>query len=61
MNQKALQFWIHLDCYPGMNVPTLSNGWLDTFKNRHGIKEIAGREEAGSINEVEIAKQLDQA
>jgi hypothetical protein len=36
---KAIEFWEKLPVYAGRPVPKFSNGWLDKFKKRHGIKE----------------------
>lgn len=36
---KAKEFWGKLPCYAGKEAPKFSNGWLDGFKNRYGIKE----------------------
>ncbi|KAI1000986.1 hypothetical protein K3495_g7209 [Podosphaera aphanis] len=43
-----------------MKVPAFSNGWLGSFKNRHGIKSRPQHGEDGSVNEAAVAQQLAQ-
>ncbi|KAI0998683.1 hypothetical protein K3495_g9514 [Podosphaera aphanis] len=38
IRQQAVRFWNRLPCYQGMEVPAFSDGWLGSFKKRHGIK-----------------------
>ncbi|KAI0997242.1 hypothetical protein K3495_g10944 [Podosphaera aphanis] len=43
-----------------MEVPDFSNGWLGSFKKRHGIKSRPRHGEDGSVNEAVVAQQLAQ-
>lgn len=43
-----------------MEAPHFSNGWLDRFKRRYGIKSRVRYREEGSINEAAIVEQLVQ-
>ncbi|KAI1000357.1 hypothetical protein K3495_g7837 [Podosphaera aphanis] len=61
IRQQAVQFWNRLPCYQGMEVPAFSNGWLRSFKKRHGIKSRPRCSEDGIMNEAVVAQQLAQA
>lgn len=43
-----------------MEVPQFSNGWLEGYKKRHGIKSRIRYGEAASLDEAAIAEQLVQ-
>ncbi|KAI0998879.1 hypothetical protein K3495_g9313 [Podosphaera aphanis] len=43
-----------------MEVPAFSDGWLGSFKKRHGIKSRPRHGEDGSVNEAVVAQQLAQ-
>ncbi|KAI1004744.1 hypothetical protein K3495_g3477 [Podosphaera aphanis] len=60
IRQQAVHFWNRLPCYQGIEVPALSNGWLGSFKKRHGIKSRPRHGEDGSMNEAVVAQQLAQ-
>ncbi|KAI0996512.1 hypothetical protein K3495_g11669 [Podosphaera aphanis] len=60
IRQQAIRFWNRLPCYQGMEVPAFSNGWLGSFKKRHGIKSRTQHGEDGSVNEAVVAQQLAQ-
>ncbi|KAI1006492.1 hypothetical protein K3495_g1734 [Podosphaera aphanis] len=60
IRQQAVSFWNRLPCYQGMEVPAFGNGWLRSFKERHGIKSRPQHGEDGSVNEAVVAQQLAQ-
>ncbi|KAI1005788.1 hypothetical protein K3495_g2426 [Podosphaera aphanis] len=60
IRQQAVRFWNRLPCYQGMEVPAFGNGWLGSFKKRHGIKSQPRRGEDGSVNEAVVTQQLVQ-
>ena len=39
LRYKAIEFWGKLPEYTGKAVPKFSNGWLEGFKKRYGLKE----------------------
>ena len=61
---KALYF-ADLHGIPKNHFLSLSNGWLDKYKQRHGLKQYRFHGEAGSINEEDVeaarAKAKEQA
>ncbi|KAI1002764.1 hypothetical protein K3495_g5436 [Podosphaera aphanis] len=43
-----------------MEEPAFRNGWLGSFKKRHGIKSWLRHGEDGSVNEAVVAQRLAQ-
>lgn len=58
LRTKAANFWKRLQPYQGMELPVFSNGWLQGFKKRHGIKQRIRHGEAASVDTVEMDAQL---
>ena len=58
LKEKAAFFWQHLPQYSGLLMPQFSNGWLDGFKSRRGIKEIVLHGEAGSLSDDIVAAEV---
>ena len=58
LKQKALFFWQHLPQYSGLPPPNFSNGWLEGFKNRRGVKEFVLHGEAGSLSDEVVAAEV---
>jgi hypothetical protein len=54
--EKAVYFLAEL--YPGHGAFEFSNGWLEAFKNRRGIKSYRRFGESGSANMVVIEENL---
>lgn len=58
IKKEAARYWKRLPQYQGMEVPVFSNGWLQGFKQRHGIKSRARHGEAGSVDIQALEEQL---
>lgn len=58
IKEQARKFWRRLPQYQEMELPQFSNGWLEGFKKRHGIKQRIRHGEAASLDEAAIAEQL---
>jgi hypothetical protein len=56
--EKAAYFLAEL--YPGHGAFEFSNGWLEAFKNRRGIKSYRHFGESGSANMAVIEESLPQ-
>jgi len=48
LKSQAIKLWNSLPQYQGKEEPKWSNGWLDRYKKRFGIKEYVTHREAGS-------------
>jgi len=49
IKEKARSFWPRIPEYNGIPIPDFSNGWVDRFKSRHGLRYRARHGEAGSV------------
>jgi hypothetical protein len=58
VKEKARWFWSRLPQYNGIPEPALSEGWLDNFKARHGIKSWKKHGEAASVDEPNMVADL---
>jgi uncharacterized protein YegP (UPF0339 family) len=58
VKEKAHWFWSRLPQYNGIPEPAFSEGWLDNFKARHGIKSWKKNGEAASVDEPNMAGDL---
>jgi hypothetical protein len=58
LRTKARFFWQQLPQYQGLEVPLFSDGWLNNFKHRHGIKQWRRHGEAASVDEATMAADL---
>ena len=58
IKEQARRFWSRLPQYQEMELPQFSNGWLEGFKKRHGIKQRIRHGEAASLDETAIAEQI---
>jgi hypothetical protein len=56
--KKAVYFLAKL--YPGHGAFEFSNGWVESFKNRHGIKSYCRFGESGLANMAVIEENLSQ-
>jgi hypothetical protein len=54
---KANEFWGKLPVYAGKPLPKFSNGWLDRFKKRRGLKERRRHGEGASAQVDEESEQ----
>jgi hypothetical protein len=51
--RMAFVFWACLDVYEGLTAPRFSDGWLDKFKKRHGVRQrYRHGGMAGSVDEM---------
>ena len=49
LKSQATKLWNSLPQYQGKEEPKWSNGWLDGYKKRFGVKEYVTHGEAGSV------------
>src|SRR5215469_621506 len=57
LRKKAQFFWKNLHEYKDKNMPSFSNGWLQKFQHRQGIKDQLHHGEKGSAS-TEAAKEM---
>lgn len=55
IRMMAERLWKRIDEYKDMPLPSLSNGWIDGFKGRYGIKKRRRDGELGSVDDDEAA------
>lgn len=51
----AERLWRRIDEFKDMPLPSLSNGWIDGFKGRYGIKKRRRDGEISSVDNDEVA------
>ena len=58
VKEQAAWFWQRMPQFRDLETPAFSDGWLQGFKERHGIKEFIRHGEAASVDERAIAIEV---
>jgi hypothetical protein len=59
LKEQAAEIFIQLPKYNSFSMPLWSNGWLQGFQRRFGIKEYVQHGEAGSVPEEAADEMVD--
>jgi DDE superfamily endonuclease/Tc5 transposase DNA-binding domain/Fission yeast centromere protein N-terminal domain len=58
LKHKAQQFFAKIEQYKSKDAPKFSNGWLQNFQNKYGIKNRSQHGELGSAIELNVDEEI---